>query len=83
MSLPLGTTTMKKVNTCVICDSPVDPGIALCADCKHEILNHSWILECDCEHDNCMSICRDCIMNGKTKEQWKIVLEELGQIVYE
>ena len=74
---------MKKVNTCVICDSPVDLGTALCADCKNEILNNSWMLECDCEHDNCMSICRDCFMNGKTKEQWRIVLEELGQVVYE
>ena len=70
---------MNKTTLCAICDNQIPNGKIICDKCKKEILNCPWLLTCDCEEDNCMSLCRDCILNGKKKPNRKLVLNTLAQ----
>lgn len=70
---------MEKANSCAICNEPILVGQIVCADCKKNILQNRWMLACDCDEDNCMTICRDCCIDAKIKEKWKIALELMGQ----
>ena len=63
--------TQKKF-ACLICGNPIEPSNKLCVTCQNE-LDFKNTLTCSCEEDNCMLICRDCIMNSDKKEKWKAI----------
>ena len=67
---------MAKINLCTICGTSISSEKQLCDSCKEELLNCPWVLTCDCNEDNCMTICRDCILAGSRKEKWKVFLEQ-------
>ena len=75
----IGKINMTKATRCAICDETILNGQIVCAECKKEIFQNSWMLECDCSEDNCMTICRDCCIDAKIKEKWKMVLEMMIQ----
>ena len=70
---------MAKSSYCSICGDPITPEKVICNSCKEELLNCRWMLTCNCDEDNCMTICRDCILGGARKEKWKVFLEQVDQ----
>ena len=70
---------MKKAAYCLVCESEVEPGKTICLNCLKDILSCPWILICSCDEDNCMSLCRDCIMFKVGKSNCRMVLNSITQ----
>ena len=70
---------MKKAAVCLLCEKEIEPGKKVCQTCINDILSCPWILICNCDEDNCMSLCRDCIMFKLGKSNCTMVLNSIIQ----